>query len=336
MTINRFIEIWIHRFHKIVDMATSFWYFLKTSFLILFYKITNPQKKLIGVILAEHFGDIVACEPLSREIKKIHPNSIVFWVVRKPFRELIDSNPNIDVTIVEYSVFHSMLLARYNGFSHLYNLHMPKLRIYPYTQTFLKNPYAETLGITVQNYFQFGNLIEVFAQIAQLPLLNETPKVYISSANKARVDTIRLPEKFIAIHCHSNYSPKDWQVYHWENLIGKLNEAGYQVVEVGLKSSINQNLVGYTNCCGKFSLLETAEIIRRAQFFIGVDSGPAHLANAVGTYGLLLFGKFVNFENYLPYSGGYKTDNATIISKKDSPCSGLSFDDVWTIVQQKI
>ena len=35
-----------------------------------------PNKQMIGVLLAEHFGDIVAAEPLTRIIKQKHPDSI--------------------------------------------------------------------------------------------------------------------------------------------------------------------------------------------------------------------------------------------------------------------
>ena len=47
---------------------------------------------------------------------------------------------------------------------------MPELRLHIPTLTFLTNPYAEQLGIHVKNYFQFGNLLEVFAKVGGLPL----------------------------------------------------------------------------------------------------------------------------------------------------------------------
>ena len=43
------------------------------------------------------------------------------------------------------------------------------------------------------------------------------------------------------------------------------------------------------NLCGQTGIAESAEIIRRATLFIGIDSGPSHLANAVKTPGVILF-----------------------------------------------
>ncbi|MDI9868821.1 glycosyltransferase family 9 protein [Flectobacillus roseus] len=337
MGIQRFIDLWKHRYNKyILQQYVPAWRFIQSYLLVRWVKLNNPKKQIIGVLLAEHFGDIVAAEPLSRIIKQKYPDSKVFWIVRKPFRELIDSNPNIDYTIEETNLYQSILTSRHHNFDIFYNLHMPELRLHIPTLTFLTNPYAEQLGIHVKNYFEFGNLLEVFAKVGGLPLSQETPKVYISENDKQKIDQQALPQKFVAIHCHSNFSPKDWQTYHWENLIQRLYTLSYHVVEVGLKSSLNQSLPGYINCCGKFSLLQTAEIIRRAQFFMGVDSGPAHLANAVGTYGLLLFGKFVHFDKYLPYSGGYATNNAIMITDGQKPCADLPFEVVWEVVEKHI
>jgi heptosyltransferase-3 len=57
-----------------------------------------------------------------------------------------------------------------------------------------------------------------------------------------------------------------------------------------------------------------AEVIRRAALFVGIDSGPAHVANAVGTPGVILLGAYRDFGRYMPYSGAYQTGaNATLV-----------------------
>jgi ADP-heptose:LPS heptosyltransferase len=44
------------------------------------------------------------------------------------------------------------------------------------------------------------------------------------------------------------------------------------------------------NLCGKLSPRESAAVMRRAALFIGHDSGPMHLASAVGTSCVVMFG----------------------------------------------
>ena len=45
----------------------------------------------IAIGLVEHIGDIVACEPVVRHLRSIHPNAEISWVVNEGYRELIDA-----------------------------------------------------------------------------------------------------------------------------------------------------------------------------------------------------------------------------------------------------
>ena len=335
---NRTIEIWTYRYHKYLDILLSVYNWIFTYFNVRISKMLHPRRNHIGVLLAEHFGDIVACEPLSRELKLLYPDSKIYWIVKKSYRELLDFNPNVDVIIEEYSVLYSMILTENNPFDQFYNCHLSGLRRYSYLRKSLQNPLAESLNILTHNYFNYGNILEVFAKVSGLPVLEKAPKIYIPKLIESKIDKLHFSKKTIVVHCHSNYSPKDWQVYYWEKLIlNILNQYDYNIIEIGLKSTLEIYHSGYYNFCGNLSLLETAEIIKRAEYFIGIDSGPAHFANAVGTYGFLLFGKLGEFENYMPYSGRYQDkSNVKFITKEGQPCSELEYDKVWNIISETI
>lgn len=335
---NRTFEIWTYRYHKYLDILLSVRNWISTYFSVKFSKLLSPKKRHIGLLLAEHFGDIVACEPLSRELKRLYPDSKIYWIVKKSYRELLDFNPNVDVVIEEYSVLYSMLLTEKNPFDQFHNCHLSGLRRYKYLRKSLQNPFAESLNILTNNYFNYGNILEVFAKVGDLPVLTVAPKIYIPQSIQTKVDSLHFSKNTIVVHCHSNYSPKDWQVHFWEKLVVDiLNEYDYNIIEIGLKSTLKVYHSQYYNFCGKLSLLETAEIIKRAAYFIGIDSGPAHFANAVGTYGFLLFGKLGEFENYMPYSGNYESKlNAKFIIKEGQPCSELEYDKVWNVISETI
>lgn len=334
----RFIEIWKHRYHKYSDIFLSGKHWVFDFLKIKILKLRNQKQQFVGVLLAEHFGDIVACEPLSRELKRKYPNSKICWIVKKTYRELLDYNPNIDVIVEEYNVLYSILMVKHNPFDILYNCHLSGLRRYNYLQKTLSNPLAVSLNILTNNYFNYGNILEVFAKVSGLPVINDAPRIYIPKSIESSIDSLQLPSKSIVIHCHSNYSPKDWQIYHWERLIHDLlTHFEYRVIEIGLKSTLNISEKGYYNLCGKLSLLETAEVIKRANYFVGIDSGPAHFANAVGTFGFLLFGKLGDFNHYMPYSGEYEAKtNAQFIVKEAHPCSELNYDEVWDVISKSL
>lgn len=338
MSTTRFIEIWKYRYHKYIDIFLSVYHWAFDFFKIKIFKFKNQNQHLVGVLLAEHFGDIVACEPLSRELRRKYPNSKIYWIVKKPYRELLDYNPNVDVIIEEFSVLYSMLVVKQNPFDIFHNCHLSGLRRYNYLRKTLSNPLAVSLNILTDNYFNHGNILEVFAKVGGLPVLNDVPKIYIPKSIESSIDGLELPAKSIVIHCHSNFSPKDWQIFHWERLIHDLlTHFEYSVIEIGLKSTLNISEKGYYNLCGKLSLLETAEVIKRANYFVGIDSGPAHFANAVGTYGFLLFGKLGEFNHYMPYSGEYEAKtNAQFIVKEGHPCSELNYDEVWNVISKSL
>lgn len=338
MTPKRFFQIWKYRYHKYIDIILSVCHWLYTCLNIKFYKIFHSNQPLTGILLAEHFGDIVACEPLIRALKEQQPTSKIFWIVKPAYKELLTFNPNVDVIIEEFSVFYSMLLAKYHPFDQFHNCHLSGLRRYDYLRTSLKNPLALSLDIRTDNYFNHGNILEVFAKVGNLPINNISPKIYIPQAVIDKIKGFQLPAKFIVIHCHSNYSPKDWQIYHWEKLVEDLiDNFGFSIIEIGLKSTLKVYHSAYYNVCGRLSLLETAQLIKDAKYFIGIDSGPAHFANAVGTQAFLLFGKLGDFENYMPYSGDYQANkNVKYIIKEGSACSELSYDEVWNVVSEEI
>ena len=82
--------------------------------------------------------------------------------------------------------------------------------------------------------------------------------------------------------------------------------------------------------------METAEVIRRADLFIGIDSGPAHLANAVGTPGVILLGAYGGFRSYLPYSGGYATGMAADIIRADGPAADVPAAAVYDAAMRRL
>ena len=295
------------------------------------------QKPLIAIGLIEHMGDIVACEPVSRYLRNKNPDAYILWAVREPYSELIENNPHIDETLVVHCLTEWISLSDSGIFDEVIDLHVNK-RICPVCKIPLQKKHGN-LDITVENYYNYGSLLAAFCQGAGLPILNEPPKVYISDSVVQTVNDLNLPNEYITFNCFTNEVSRDWQNSKWvtlaEQILEKYNIA---IVEVGLESALtnNQN-TAHLNLCGKLSQLETAEVIRRSILFVGVDSGPAHLANAVGTFGIVLLGHYRSFRHYLPYSGHYADGtNAELIYNKVGAASDIIVDDVVTALSKQL
>lgn len=293
----------------------------------------SPEQRLVAVMLLEHLGDIVACEPIARYVREKEPNSVIIWGVKNPYRELIDSNPHIDKTLVLHCLTENVLLKNSGLFDQVIDLHFDE-RYCSLCRNPPKRPNEEP-RIGLHNYFNYGGLLSSMAQSNGLPSLDEAPRVYIPHDVMEKIDNLGLPSKFIAINCTSNADEKNWPRKKWEILIDKMAcSFDIPVYELGLEPMISSSMPLYKSLCGTLSILESAEVIRRAKIFIGIDSGPAHLANAVGKFGVVLIGNLLGFQRYNPFSGGYSDGSNVVLLYANGPVHTISVDSVFYEVER--
>jgi heptosyltransferase III len=101
----------------------------------------------------------------------------------------------------------------------------------------------------------------------------------------------RFPKRLlVAVSPFSNCSSKDLNIANTAELIRKLEDVGglEAVIVGGAKdtapaTSVLERSGAGLNGCGIFSVGETAALLQKCRMAIAVDSGPMHLAAAVGT-----------------------------------------------------
>jgi lipopolysaccharide heptosyltransferase II len=100
----------------------------------------------------------------------------------------------------------------------------------------------------------------------------------------------------VAIHLGAGTPAKRWPAESWRELAERLvREHTARIVLVGTAEdreaakTITAADFHVLNLVGRLSLPKLAAVLRRADLFIGADSGPAHVAAAVGTRVLALF-----------------------------------------------
>lgn len=114
----------------------------------------------------------------------------------------------------------------------------------------------------------------------------------------------------LAINTGGKEPAKDWGEANWEELLSRLKETrlwtGVAIIGAGDDSPRAERLcaiwgLGAISLAGRLRPRESAAVIHRASLFIGHDSGPLHLAAAVGTPTLGLFGGFNKPRVWHPY-----------------------------------
>ena len=280
-----------------------------------------PPNASILIVLMGSLGDVVRGLCLVSHIKNSLPKSTVTWLIEPKWAELVSFHPQIDKTIVfdrprgvpavwslfkdlaqEHfditldlqrhlkSGFFSLLSGakrrvgfnRYNAkeFNWLFNNEhidyfsdeLPKLRHYL--------EFTHYLGLSEPTSLEFG--FSCFDAKSVAPTI---------------ISKLRIP--FIAVVIGSSWESKDWFPDAYFRLVKNILSSGNgQVVLLGNHSVSNSALIlsekinssGLINLAGKTSLLELVAVLKTAVAAVGPDSGPGHLAAAVGTPYVSLFG----------------------------------------------
>jgi len=117
------------------------------------------------------------------------------------------------------------------------------------------------------------------------------------------------PGGYIHLHPASRWQFKCWPAAKTAELIDKLQALGQRVLLTAAPDAAELDLVAriresattpFAELCGKLSLKQLGAVSRKARLFIGVDSAPMHIASAMQTPVVALFGPSGEF-NWGPW-----------------------------------
>lgn len=147
--------------------------------------------------------------------------------------------------------------------------------------------------------------LDALRRLGLQPAFDERRLIFVPGADaQAHIDALLKAEglaekKFIHVHPTSRWLFKCWTEEKMTALIAQLQTQGHAIVvscapdaqELAMLSRIVQSLaVPPLNLGGKLSLKQLGALSARARLFIGVDSAPMHIASAMQTPVLALFG----------------------------------------------
>lgn len=280
------------------------------------------------VLCVEGMGDVVSCEPISRYLRSIAPDAVIHWIIRDSFRELIEGNPLVDDVVIVKTLSDGYKIAvseTNKAEAILVNCHMDGSRC-SITKKIIYNP--ANPQINVLNYLDAGPLLSAFSLAAGLPRLDTSPKFWFV---KNLTAPINVRYSYVAIHCRSNGVTKDWASDKWLALVAKINALGLHVVEVGITKCVFSDSPLYIDYTGKRRLQDIAWIIDKASVFVGIDSGFAHMANAVKTASVILLGNSGGKEGRDIYSGDFSKSRMfkKIRPTENCPVSSIDIKSVY-------
>ncbi len=142
--------------------------------------------------------------------------------------------------------------------------------------------------------------LDALRRIGIQPEAEERRVLFVPGAEAETRAAALVPERgYIHVHPTSRWSFKSWTVEKNADLIARLAADGHRLVltaapaksELAMAAAIEKLAPGkFLNLAGRLSIKELGALAARAKLFVGVDSMPMHLAAAMGTPAVALFG----------------------------------------------
>jgi heptosyltransferase-1 len=270
----------------------------------------------ILVVRLGAMGDIIHALPAVASLKQI-PGARITWVMDPRWTPLIEGNPDVDQTLtLDRRDWNSVREC----WSKLRSAHFD---IAVDLQGLLKSAAViAAAGADLTIGFERGQARESAAALFySQKLLTKSVHVvdrYIELAMAAGAANLRrsfwlpsaeaegsLPKRPFVLCCPlAGWRSKQWPQEYYRELARRLDKAGYALVVNGPESARPEleALPGaQAHISGIGGLIDAT---RRATAIVGVDSGPLHLAAALGKRGVAIFGPTDPARNG-PYGGAF-------------------------------
>ncbi len=281
-------------------------------------------------ILAVRFssiGDLLLTTPLLRAIRTRHPGARITMVVRDDMAVTLRDNPHLTELVTWRRGDSLRQLAhrlRSRDWTHRLDLHgslrslalrrlvgghwtgYPKHRLRRAIIIRSRRRFGGSLAPVAERYFHAARGLDVTPDGAGLefvvpPATQQAADNFLAGAGVGRDRPI------VALAIGAAHFTKRWPLDHWLSLAATLGDhADVLVLGGAAEQPDGANVAAAAgehgfNAAGGFPLDGTAALLRRSRVVVVGDTGVLHLATAVGTPVVGLYGPTVRQFGFFPY-----------------------------------
>jgi len=300
------------------------------------------------VVKYSSLGDIINAVPAVKLLRAGMPGARIYWLINKAYAPLIEDAPFVDEVVategrglgptlkaisllrsrrVELVVdlqglLKSALIGYFTGASRRVS--------FPYTREGSGAFYNEKIGRSrregVHAVVENASVVAGLLRMEMPELLSTEVTVGTGAAGEAEelIKEAKGDGPLVALSPTSRWDSKMWGAKEFAMLADRLIEKNNaRVVFTGtsddhgyIRGVIKKMRGRAINLAGKTGIKQLAAVFRLADLYVGCDSGATHIAAAVGTGTVAVFGP-----TDPSYTGPYG-DNAEVVSVKVgcSPC----------------
>ena len=297
----------------------------------------------ILIIKPSSFGDIVQANPVATALKQAFPDSSICWVVFDKFAPVTELFTNIDnkviwnrsggikeffsvasklrkmnfdIAIDLQGLFRTALLARMSGAKKIISVPGAK----ECSWLIIKEVFAKSknLNAVIRNLETVRFFTEKkFKPEFKLALKEDTVKLCKEKFSFLKDNS---DQKIIGVVASARGVGKEWDLKNYEVVISSLinKYQNVKIILLGLDNKLTFENDRVVNFQGKTTIAELTYLLKECSLVLGGDTGPMHLASALGVKVVMLFGSS-DVNETAPIA-----ENAVILHKifPCSPCRG--------------
>ncbi len=291
-------------------------------------------------------GDMVLLTPALRTLKQTFRESRLALLLRPRVADLMESHPYVDACIVDEktggrvrSLTRFVRQVRNTSFDLAVVLHPTSFRnaLLPFLARIPIRVGTDVSGrgmLLTKSCRDDTSIHEVHRYLRVLQLLDiDTPSDALEFwhtdadrhfiENLLRAEGVSRDDRIIAVNLGTTWTTKRWEVVNFTEVIQQITRLVPEAKVVLTGSHAEQTLTEVLpdafpiiNLVGRTSVLQLGALLERCDVCLTCDSGPMHIAAAVGTPTVALFGP-TDPVRHRPYGVGH-----TVIEKPVScrPC----------------
>lgn len=240
------------------------------------------RKKAVLLCRFGAMGDVVCSLPLCRAIRAKHPDRILIFVTSTGFKKIVE------ISGAAHLVFGSKIWHWPFRFPSNFRFFGLVKQVYIPLNSDEVDP---EMGAS-------GHLVESLAQSCDLspkklqPVLHPAEPEVAAYRSKFAADLDRI---LIAINGGPTWPVRMWQVEKWQSLVNKVHEEfSAEILLLGQMQAGRggdlMSLRGVTNLFDQIDPGQIPALLKACDLLVAIDSGPIHIAGAVGTPVVGLFG----------------------------------------------
>lgn len=273
-----------------------------------------------------HLGDCIMALPMVNEAREVHPGAQITLLVPENLKDIFTNNPAIDEIITVPSNYVHGLVAvtkikdilngkKYDigyilppSFGAAAGLKLAGVKerigyIADGRRLLLTKPLP--LPTPINSEHRSVLYFNLLRRSTSQEIEYVKPKIFLNDDDVEQAVSLlsefgrEADKPFVTIAFQAKAESRRWGVENYTELIKKIKmNLGSDIVLVGGEEDlkIGDEIVndvgkkGIYNLAGKTTIRETAAVMSLSKLFIGNDSGPAHLAAAVGVPVIVLSG----------------------------------------------